>query len=90
MVSPSPSRVARWLQAAYAPLLTLALRRWKGLAVLCAGALVVASLSLATAGRSFLPTFNEGALTVSVVTLPGTSLEQSNELGTWVERILLE
>ena len=90
VVSPSPSRVARWLQAAYAPLLTLALRHWKGLAVLCAGALVVASLSLATAGRSFLPTFNEGALTVSVVTLPGTSLEQSNELGTWVERILLE
>lgn len=90
VVAPKASRVARAVQRAYAPFLALALRRWKALSLVCVAALVVASLSLATAGRSFLPTFNEGALTVSVVTLPGTSLEQSNALGSWVERILLE
>ena len=41
------------------------------------------------AGRSFLPEFNEGALTVSAVTIPGTSLADSNALGAGLERLLL-
>ena len=41
-------------------------------------------------GRSFLPEFNEGALTISVVTLPGTSLEESDKLGRLVEESLLK
>ena len=40
-------------------------------------------------GRSFLPEFNEGALTVSAVTIPGTSLADSNALGNALERLLL-
>jgi Cu/Ag efflux pump CusA len=40
-------------------------------------------------GRSFLPEFNEGTLTLSAVTLPGTSLEQANEFGNLIERTLL-
>ena len=41
-------------------------------------------------GRAFLPEFNEGTLTISAVTLPGTSLEESDKLGAAVERLLLE
>lgn len=43
-----------------------------------------------TLGRSFLPEFNEGSLTLAVVTPPGTSLDENNELGNLVERTLLE
>lgn len=42
-----------------------------------------------TLGRSFLPEFNEGALTLSVVTKPGVSLEENNRLGNLVESELL-
>ena len=41
-------------------------------------------------GRGFLPPFNEGALVVSAVTLPGTSLAESDALGSAIERLLLE
>lgn len=40
-------------------------------------------------GRSFLPEFNEGSLTLSLVTLPGTSLEESNKIGNLAEEIIL-
>ena len=43
-----------------------------------------------TLGHSFLPEFNEGSLTLSVVTQPGTSLDVNNQLGELVEKTLLE
>jgi CzcA family heavy metal efflux pump len=49
------------------------------------GALII----LSTLGRSFLPEFNEGSLVVSVTSLPGISLEESNKIGTQVEKTLL-
>ncbi len=53
-------------------------------ALLLAGALA----SFSTMGRAFLPEFNEGTLTLSAVTLPGTSLAESDRLGAALERIL--
>ena len=44
---------------------------------------------LSQLGRSFLPEFNEGSLVVSAVSLPGISLEESNKIGSQVERALL-
>jgi len=40
-------------------------------------------------GRSFLPEFNEGSLMISVVTMPGISLEEGNKIGKRVEKALL-
>jgi CzcA family heavy metal efflux pump len=40
-------------------------------------------------GRSFLPEFSEGSLTLSLVTLPGTSLEEANKIGNLAEQIIL-
>jgi Cu/Ag efflux pump CusA len=49
----------------------------------------VAVVYLLSAGRSFLPDFNEGSLTISAVTIPGTALAESDGLGRMVEEILL-
>ncbi len=51
-------------------------------------ALVVSMATVPMLGSAFLPEFNEGALTVSVVTVPGTSLDESNAIGLRVEQIL--
>jgi CzcA family heavy metal efflux pump len=50
---------------------------------------IVSLFVFSSMGRSFLPEFNEGSLTLSVVTQPGTSLEESNRLGNLVEKELL-
>ncbi len=53
--------------------------------VLLAGALA----TLPFLGRSFLPPFNEGSLTVSVVSAPGITLEESDAIGREVEKSLM-
>ncbi|SHI76778.1 heavy metal efflux pump, CzcA family [Tangfeifania diversioriginum] len=51
---------------------------------------IAALLTMTSMGRSFLPEFNEGALTISAVSKPGISLEESNELGNLIEEELLK
>ncbi|PKP39262.1 MAG: CusA/CzcA family heavy metal efflux RND transporter, partial [Bacteroidetes bacterium HGW-Bacteroidetes-15] len=64
--------------------------RHKRVVLLSTLALFVVSVFVFTQmGRSFLPEFNEGSLTLSVVTQPGTSLEESNRIGNLVEIELL-
>jgi CzcA family heavy metal efflux pump len=50
---------------------------------------ITAAAILTTLGRSFLPEFNEGSLVVSAVSKPGISLEESNKIGSRIERTLL-
>ena len=59
-------------------LLTLAL-----VAVLAAGALTT------TFARAFLPAFNEGTLTISMMLNPGASLSESNRMGRMAEQLLM-
>jgi len=83
------SRLVRWLKARYARTLELVLARPQ--AVL-AGAGVALGMAIACVPfLIILPAriFNEGALTVSVVTVPGTSLAEADAIGKRVEQILL-
>ena len=52
--------------------------------------LVIAIVGMSRMGKNFLPEFNEGALVVGLVTLPGTSLEQSDGLAHIVETTLMK
>lgn len=82
------SRLVTWLKGRYARTLEPVLAHPR---IVLAGAVAALALTLATVpllGSAFLPAFNEGALTVSVVTVPGTSLEESNAIGQRVEQIL--
>jgi CzcA family heavy metal efflux pump len=84
-------RFARWLKAGYARVLDPALRHpWLVAAPALALFAVAVSLPFTPlVGRAFLPEFNEGALTVNAVTLPGTALPESSRLGGLVEKIFL-
>ncbi len=84
------TKVERWLHKRYAGLLTKSLRYSKWV---IGGTLAVFLASLVLffqLGRSFLPEFNEGSLVISVVGMPGMSLEESNKTGKQVEELLLE
>ncbi|MBM3892739.1 MAG: efflux RND transporter permease subunit, partial [Verrucomicrobia bacterium] len=82
-------RVVLWLKARYARILTFVLAHRAMVTVPATLLLALALGSTAFMGRSFLPEFNEGTLTLSAVTLPGTSLDQANEYGNIIERTLL-
>jgi len=51
--------------------------------------LLISIFGMMRMGRAFLPDFNEGSLTISAVTLPGTSLAESQELAKIVDTVLL-
>ncbi len=84
------SLVVRGLKAVYAPILRFMIR-WRVAVAVVSLLLTVASLLLArTFGTAFLPTFNEGTITVFVGAPPGTSLEESNRLGSAIEAQLVK
>ncbi len=82
--------VIRFLRKLYLPVIRWSLAH--GSLVMAASFMVVAVgvASFGWMGRSFLPEFNEGTLTIGAVTIPGTSLEESDRLGSALEKILLE
>lgn len=86
---PKEAFVAVWLKKYYETALLWVLGHKKivtgGTAVL----LVAAIGFFFTLGHSFLPSFNEGSFTINISSLPGISLEESDNIGRRAEKLLL-
>ncbi|MCU4156125.1 efflux RND transporter permease subunit [Carboxylicivirga sp. A043] len=84
------SRWVRWLNKKYGLALERSLHFKKSM-IGSAGVLFIVSMFVFfNLGRSFLPEFNEGMLTLSTVSLPGISLEESNKMNLLLEKEMLE
>ncbi len=83
------SLLERWLNKYYDFALQKVMQVKKTVLGLSIVLFIVAIFLMFGLGRSFLPEFNEGTLTVSAVSMPGISLEESNKIGNRIENILL-
>lgn len=82
----------RWVSAlkrGYASLLCRALKHRKPILSVVVVLVVLAVVLFANMGRSFLPSFNEGSYTISISTLPGISLDESDKIGRRAEQLLM-
>ncbi len=84
------SWLARKLSVIYEKSLQWTLENKKKVLIPALVLFVVSVAMFFTMGQSFLPDFNEGSLTISAVTKPGVSLEESNHLGNLMETELLK
>ena len=82
--------VSRTLKVWYKQALEWALRHKKVVIGTSAALLIFTIVIMTGLGRSFLPPFNEGSLTINISTMPGVSLEESDNMGRMAEEILLD
>lgn len=81
--------ILRQWKRVYDRTLTFCLRRQRLVVGGAAATLLAALATVPFLGRSFLPPFNEGSLTISIVAPLGTPLAEGDALGREVEKALL-
>ena len=86
---PKEAFVAVWLKKYYETALLWVLGHKKVVTGGTAVLLVAAIGFFFTLGHSFLPSFNEGSFTINISSLPGISLEESDNIGRRAEKLLL-
>ena len=78
------------LKKMYAGVLRFALDHVRLVAIVALAITLITLAAFPFLGRGFLPEFQEGTLVISAVTVPGTGLDTSDEIGRRIERILLD
>lgn len=81
--------IVRWLQKVYNVALEWVISHKKTTLGTVLALFAVALGIFFSLGSSFLPAFNEGSFTINVSTLPGVSLEESDNVGRRAEELLL-
>ena len=82
--------LVRTLKRGNSAALHVAFRWQKSLMALAAVGVVIAAVSAALLPRAFLPPFNEGTFTISMLFNPGISLAESHRVGLIAEKLILE
>ena len=82
------SPLVAWLKRGDAKLLNWSFGHARTLLAGALALVVLVAVSVPFFPRSFLPPFNEGTLTVNVLLNPGTSLTESNRIGTLAEQLV--
>lgn len=89
-VSEKESFLIRWAKKAYAPALAF-VGRWRAQALAVAVALVFISGAIFPyLGSEFIPRLDEGDLAIQIRRLPSVSLEESINIATKAEKVLME
>lgn len=86
---PKEAFLAVWLKKYYGKSLNWVLRHKKATVGTTLALFILAVVMMFGLGNSFLPPFNEGSLTINVSTVPGISLEESDNLGQRAEELLM-
>ncbi len=90
MKTEEDSFLIRWIKNQDTKLLTFGLDNPKSVLLGAAMLFVAAASFVPFFGTEFLPPFNEGSLTINAVAPAGTSLEESNKLGSIAEKQILK
>ncbi len=84
------TKFVTWLKAKDTKLLQWSLSHTKPI-ITTAIVLIIASVSMIPFfGTEFLPPFNEGSFTINLSTPAGTSIEESNKIGTMAEKLMMK
>ena len=84
------SKLVSWLKRGDQRLLEASFGRARWIMAVALLLLVATLATVPYFPRAFLPAFNEGTLTVSLLLNPGTSLAESNRVGTLAEQLIAQ
>ena len=84
------SPLVTWLKRGQRRILLAAFAHARSILIAAVLLLLAAVASVGSLPRAFLPAFNEGTLTIGVLLNPGTSLSESNRIGSLAENLLLQ
>lgn len=82
--------MVRQLKAVQGLSLRGALRIRRLVLIVTTTAFIASVFLMSTFGKEFLPPFNEGSATVSILSAPGTSLTESNRIGILAEKLMMQ